>query len=93
MSKNFPFTETGYPPPRKTETWGPPPRNLRPGTPPWKSETWDAPFPENVRHGTPPENVMTWDPPPVQAWIGYPPPPKCEQTETITFPHPSDGGR
>ena len=33
--------------------------------------------------------------PPVKTWDGYSPPPpprKCEQTENITFPHPSDAG-
>ena len=32
-----------------------------------------------------------WDTPhPIWTWLGYPPPPRCEQTENITFPHPSD---
>ena len=87
----------------KSETWDPPlplpcPR-LDQCT--WKSETWDPPHP---RLDQPTWKI--WDlgpppsPPPVQGWISLlenlrpgTPPPKCEQTETITFPHPSDGGR
>ena len=75
-------SETWDPTPWKSETWGPPPKIWDLGPPPRKSETWD-----------PPRKSETWDPPPVRGWIGYPPPPKCEQTETITFPYPSDGGR
>ena len=47
---------------------------------PWLD--WDPP---------PPPPRLDWVPPPSKAGSGSPP--KCEQTETITFPHPSDGGR
>ena len=80
VSKIFPFTETGYPP-QKSETWDPP-KKSETWDPPWKSETWD-----------PPRKSETGPTPPSKAGSGTPLPSKCEQTETITFPHPSDGGR
>ena len=70
VSKIFPFTETGYPP-QKSETWDPPPKNLRPGTPP---KIWD------------------WAHPPVQGWIGYPPPPEM-WTDCNYYLPPSFGWR
>ena len=64
VSKFFPCTETGYPPPE----------NLRPGTPlplkiwdlePPLPKIWDlGPPPENLRPGTPPRKSETWDPSP-----------------------------
>ena len=36
---------------------------------------------------------MGYPPPQHLDLVGVPPPHKCEQTENITFPHPSDGGR
>ena len=48
----------------------------------------------------PPHPDLRWGTPsPIhRPWMGYvpthlPPPHKCEQTENVTFPHPSGGGR
>ena len=51
--KIFPLLRPGTPPPptQKSETWDPPPENLRPGTPP-----------ENLRPGTPPQNLRPGTP-------------------------------
>ena len=59
VSKIFPFTETGYPSPKKSETWGPP-ENQRPGTPP---KIWDLgpPPPSKAGSGTPPEMWTDWN--------------------------------
>ena len=77
----------------------PPCLDLGWGTP---IQTWDG-VPPTPGMGYP--HVWTWDgvPPPTQTWdevpptqswdrVPLPPPHKCEQTETITFPHPSDAG-
>ena len=57
MSKIFPFTETGYPPPENLRPGiPPPPKNLRLGTPPPKSETGYPP-PRNVNRQTPVKTV------------------------------------
>ena len=66
----------------------PPPPDLRLGTPPPGPVT-PPPGPETGY--PPPPGPETGYPPPTWTW--EPSPPKCEQTETITFPHPSDGGR
>ena len=49
------------------------------------------------QQGTPQPGLMREVPkldlagvPPIWTWPGYPPPPRCEQTENITFSHPSD---
>ena len=55
MSKIFPFTETWDPPPRNLRP-GTSLKDLRPGTPPQKSETWDPPCPRLDRV-PPPQNV------------------------------------
>ena len=72
----------GYPP---TQTWD--------GVPPLPGPGMGYPPYLDLRWGTPP--TQTWDgiPPLPRPEMGYPPPRKCEQTENITFPHPSDGGR
>ena len=67
VSKIFPFTETGYPPPKNLRP-GTPPENLRPGTLPQKSETWDPPKiwdlepPPKIWDLGPPQKTETWDP-------------------------------
>ena len=69
---------TGYCP---TQTWDGVP-HLGWGTPP--TQTWD---------GVPPPRPRMGYPSPLRPEMGYPPHPrKCGQTETITFPHPSDAG-
>ena len=85
MSKIFPFTETGYPPPPDLKPGTPPPPDLRPGTLPTWTWTWNPPHldlepPPPPGPGTPLPGPRT------------PPPPKCGQTENITFRHPSDAG-
>ena len=74
-----------------------PPRDLE-----QKSETWNPPLKiwdlgpptKNLRPGTSPLKSETWDlPRKSETWDLGPPPPKCRQTENITFRHPSDGGR
>ena len=54
------------------------------------SQGWIS-LPENLRPGTPPPPHLRLDQPTrkSETWD----PPKCEQTETITFPHPLDGRR
>ena len=87
VSKNFPFTVTGYPPkkiwdwvpPKKIWDLGTPPKIWDLGPPPQKSETWDPPKnlrpgpPENLRPGTPPENLRPGTPPTL-TWTWVPPP-------------------
>ena len=56
LSKIFPFTKTGYPPPRKSETRYPPPRKSETRYPPPK--IWDqVPPPRNVNKQTPVKTV------------------------------------
>ena len=52
---------------------------------------WGTPPPTDLGQGTPLTKPGTGCPPP-RSGMGYPPPRKCEQTENITFPHPSDAG-
>ena len=51
----------------------------------------DTPPPTQTWHGVPPRPGTGYDPHQDLGW-GTPPPRKCGQTETITFPHPSDAG-
>ena len=80
----------GYPPSSRPG-WGTPTLDLRWGTPsPYLR--WGTPLPSRPGWGTPPP-VLARVPPYLRPEMGYPPPPrKCEQTENITFPHPSDAG-
>ena len=61
------------------------------GTP---SQVWGVPRLLRPGMGYPP--TQTWDGVPPSPYLdlrwGTPPPCKCEQTENITFPHPSDVG-
>ena len=58
LSKIFPFTKTGYPPPPKNLRPGTPPENLRPGTPPQK--IWDqVPPPPKIWDQVPPPEMLT----------------------------------
>ena len=50
-----------------------------------------TPYPD-LRWGTPYLDLGWGTPYPDLRWILPPPPRKCEQTENITFPHPSDAG-
>ena len=74
----------GYPHPDLG--WGTPISRMgyppsRPGMGYSPVQTWD---------GVTPLPIQTWDQvPPSRPWMGYPSC-KCEQTENITFPHPSD---
>ena len=82
------------PPPPENLRPGTPPDNLRLGTPPEKLRLGTPP--ENLRLGPPPKNLRPGPLPPENLRPGpgtTPPPPKCGQTENITFRHPSDGGR
>ena len=72
--------EMGYPPDLR---WGTPTSDLRWGTPPPRPEMGYPPY-LRLEMGYPPTSHLRW---------GNPTPPrKCEQTENITFPHPSDAG-
>ena len=84
--------QPGYPPARVPPLARVPPSQ---GTPPWPG------YPPG--QGTPPAGPGRVQPPPpdcpmafwemLQSIMGYGyPPPRCEQTENITFPHPSDAG-
>ena len=93
----------GYPPPSRPGQITPPP----PSKPSWGGTPhhpdlgwgtshsdlrWGTPHP-NLRWSTPHPDLGWDNPPPPQTWDGVPPPPrKCEQTENITFSHPSDEG-
>ena len=100
MGRGYPLPGGGYPLPRggtpPTCTWegGPP---SRPGKGYCRPATWEG--------GTPPAWIWEGVPPCLDLGRGYPPcqpgmvvpPPPVEvwtdtQSETITFPHPSDAG-
>ena len=73
----------GYPPPgRVPPHQGTPPRVPPPG---W---TWQGtPPPHQLPHGILGNVAKHYG-----IWVPPPPPHRCEQTENITFPHPSDAG-
>ena len=84
-----------------TTHWGTPPSRSDPGgtrggvlpigVPPcWGTPCQGIPPLGYPPIGVPPRLDLAWVPPPGWTWLGYPPPPRCEQTENITFPHPSD---
>ena len=85
----------GYPP---VSRMGYPPSHQQDGVPPHPNLGWGSPqlagwgTTQSAGWGTP---IQTWDglTPLSRPGMGYPPPPyKCGQTETVTFPHPSDTG-
>ena len=55
---------------------------------------WGTPLHHPDLAGVPPTPDLRWgtSPPPSRTGQGTPPFRKCEQTENITFPHPSDAG-
>ena len=92
VSKNFPFTETGYPPspkiwdwvlPQKSETWDPP-------------KIWDLGFPPQIWDLGPPQKSETWDSPLPGPGPGNPSPPKVNRQTfpsiNITFPRTTYAG-
>ena len=95
-------TWLGYPPPLG---WGTPLPRPGMGYPPHHLDLFGVPpYPDlvgvplptpDLRWGIPHPRPEIWHPPStIQTWTGYlpPSPRKCEQTENITFPHPSDAG-
>ena len=87
--KFFPLLRPGPPLP-PIQGWMSLPENLIPGIPLPPVQGWIS-LPKNLRLGTPPPPCPRLDQP-TRKSVTWDPPQKCEQTETITFPHPSDGG-
>ena len=93
----YPPHQSGYPPGQGTP-WPryPPGQGTPPGYPPARVSPW----PGYPQQGTPRLDLVGYPSPgcPMAFWVmlqsimGYGYPPRCEQTENITFPHPSDAG-
>ena len=60
------------------------------GVSPYPDFGWGY-LPPNQQDGVPLQLDLVWGKVPIWTWDGVPPR-KCGQTETITFPHPSDAG-
>ena len=79
-------------PPTIIQTWPGSPPDLRWGTPTPDMGWVTPPHHHPDLAGVPPRPEMGYPPTSDLRWGNPPLPHKCEQTENITFPHPSDAG-